>query len=124
MASLQTKLCKLFDITQVFITSIKARNGLIDYSDYCEIRLKARLQPIVQRLQNIMGLDTTESEEMDFDQLYQQFYHLWTQFFSDYQQRWTVRIIDNDDDQWRLLYCDFKELLKSAHFLSHKIVDV
>jgi hypothetical protein len=123
MASLQTKLCKLFDITQVFITSIKARNGLVNYPDYCELRLKARLQPIVQRLQTIMGLDTTESEEMDFDQLYQQCYHLWTQFFSDYQQRWTVRIIDNDDDQWRLLYCDFKELLKSAHFISHKIAD-
>jgi len=123
MASLQTKLCMLFDLVQVFMTSIQARNGLIDYADYCEMRLKRQLWPIVYRLTNILEIQSSTSEKSDFWLMYQHFYQLWTQFFANYQQRWTVCIISDDDDQWKLLYVDLKQLFQSAHYLSHKMPD-
>lgn len=124
MASLQTRLCLLFDLTQVFIVSIKARNGLLDHADYCERRLKKQLKPIVCHLTKILNLQYPKNETIEFYALYQDFYRLWNQFFSDYQQRWTVCIINDDDDQWKMVHGHFKEFLKSVEYLSYTMHDI
>lgn len=123
MASLQTKLCMLFDICQVFVTSIKERNGLSNYSDYCNVRLKQQLLPVVTRLNDILNHTPIKSNDYDFWALYQKFYQLWIEFFKDYQQRWNVQIIDNDNTEWLLLYSNLKSVVTSAHYLSHRIKD-
>lgn len=125
MASLQTRLCLLFDILQVFMTSIKARNGLIEHSEYCDLRLKKQLQPICSRLVSILELESVDdATNNDVWLLYQAFYQMWTQLFINYQQRWTVQSIDETDNEWKLLYIDLKELIKSAQYLSLRMYDV
>jgi hypothetical protein len=123
MASIQTRLFLLFDISIVYMTSLKARNGFIDYSDFCDKRLKTQLQIIVNKLEIILE-EREKVSDLELWPLYQRYYQLWNQFFaSNYQQRWTVSLINDDDDHWRFIYIHLKELVQNAHLLSYQIPD-
>lgn len=123
MASLQTRLSLLFDISLVYMTSLKARNGFVDYLDFCDKRIKNQLHIIAAKLQFILDVKEDISE-LDLWPLFQRCIQLWTQYFAaTFQQRWTVCLISDDDEHWRFVYIHLKELVQDAHTLSYRMPD-
>lgn len=119
---MQTRLCLLFDISMVYMTSLRARNGFIEYPDFSEKKIKNELHIIVDKLKSI--LDVKEDiTEFDLWPLYQRCIQLWNQFFDDFQQRWTVCLINDDDEHWRFIYIHLKELVQNVHLLSYRMPD-